>query len=65
MANFWEKELGREYTVTYHQGEATSEAGQFLEACLFPMDAESIPQLIAQMRKILKNRKNLDLKNTN
>lgn len=57
MSRFWEDAVGREFTVTYHQNVATSDAGQFLEACLAPMDREAVGQLVSQMREVLKDRK--------
>lgn len=63
MARFWVSTLRRDFTVTYHQNVPTSEAGQFLEACLTPMDADALPELVSQMRQVLQDRKNRQNKN--
>ena len=58
MASHWERKMGREFTVSYHQNVPTSQAGQFLEVCLRPMDVAALPELVSQMRQVLKDRKN-------
>lgn len=63
MASYWERKMGKNFTVTYHQNQPTSDAGQFLEACLAPMDQEAVEQLVSQMRRVLKDRKNRASKN--
>ncbi len=65
MARFWEQNLGRKFTVTYHKNAPISEAGQFLEACLTPMDPDAKGQLVSQMRQVGVNRKNRAKKNNN
>ena len=57
MTAFWEEATGEKFTVTYHRNEPTSTAGQFLLACLTPMDSAAIRQLVGQMRQVLKDRK--------
>lgn len=57
MSAFWEKLTGKELAVTYYRKVPTSEAGQFLEACLAPMDREAVERLVSQMRAVQDDRK--------
>jgi len=52
MVRYWQEDLGREFTSTSFAGLPTSYTGQFLEAALFPMDAEAIGGLAHQMWEV-------------
>ncbi|MEQ9209959.1 MAG: hypothetical protein RLN96_08990 [Pseudomonadales bacterium] len=58
MVDHWVSVMNRKFTVTYHQNTSTSPSGQFLEACLEILDPDALDDLVSQMRRVHKNRKN-------
>jgi len=64
MARYWENELGRKFTVSSVGNLPSSPVGHFLEACLRPLDADAVLNLVSQMREELKVRKNEGQKKT-
>ena len=58
MADHWVNVMNRKFTVTYHQNTPTSPSGQFFEACLELLDPAALDDLVSQMRRVHKNRKN-------
>ncbi len=49
-ADFWAVELGRRFTVNYHQGEGLTSAFEFIKALVTPLDDVTDQQIITAMR---------------
>ncbi|HVB79574.1 MAG TPA: hypothetical protein VNE82_06430 [Candidatus Binataceae bacterium] len=56
-ADFWAVELGRRFTVNYHQGEGITRAFEFIKALVAPLDDISDKQIVTAMRTAIATRR--------
>ena len=61
MADFWERDLGRRFTVDHLKGEALSPALQFLQDCMKPLDAAAAKS-VAKTAMLVRTELNLGRK---